>query len=127
MWAIVLSMILVLTIMYFTPFIVYSTFTLTAGLKPPVNKSPLMFILGIVVSKLGITSVFVLIYFLTKPLFLENYMWLTYGILWWVLFVTDEVGKAIGPNYTWKEAMAGIVSHSITVPLSVLVVTWLLK
>lgn len=125
MWPMIFALLLVLTIQYFIPFIVYSMFTLTAGLKPPVNKSPLMFVLGIVISKLGITAVFVLMFTLTRPFFQVH--WLIYIILWWVLFVADEIGKAIGPNYTWKEAMAGIVSHTFTVPLSVLIVTWLLK
>lgn len=125
MWPIVLSFVLVLTVQYFVPFIVYSMFTLTAGLKPPVDKSPIMFILGIVISKLGITAAFVLIYLFTLPYFQIH--WLVYAVLWWALFVSDEIGKAIGPKYTWKEAMAGSVSHTITIPLSVLIVTWLLK
>jgi hypothetical protein len=32
--------------------------------------------------------------------------------------VIGEVGQAIGPGYSWKEAIAGVISEAIYVPLS---------
>lgn len=52
--------------------------------------------------------------------------WGLYALLWWVMFVVGEVGQAIGPNYTWKEALAGILSETIYVPFSALVTNWLI-
>jgi hypothetical protein len=125
MWPIFFSILLVLAIQYFVPFLVFSVFTLAAQLRPPVNKSPLMFILGIAISKIGITAVFVLMFYLTRPFFQVH--WFAYGLLWWFLAVSDQIGNSVGPKANLKEAMAGTVSHTIVVPLSVLVVTWLLK
>ena len=49
-----------------------------------------------------------------------------YALLWWVMFVVGEIGQAIGPNYTWKEAIAGMVSETIYVPLAAYVTNWFL-
>jgi len=40
------------------------------------------------------------------------------------MFVIGEVGQAIGPNYTWKEAIAGIISETVYLPLSAYVTNW---
>jgi hypothetical protein len=49
-----------------------------------------------------------------------------YALLWWVMFVVGEIGQAIGPDYTWKEAIAGMISETIYVPLAAYVTRWLL-
>lgn len=125
MWPIIFSMLLVLAIQYFVPFLVFSIFTITIALKPPVNKSPLLFILGIAISKIGITAVFVLIYYFTLPFFQIN--WLAYGILWWALAVSNEIGNTVSRKSGVKEGLAGTVSHTIAVVLSVLAVVLVLK
>lgn len=42
------------------------------------------------------------------------------------MFVIGEVGQAIGPNYGWKEAVAGVISETVYLPLSAWLVDWLL-
>ncbi len=42
------------------------------------------------------------------------------------MFVLDEVGQAIGPKYSAKEAVAGVVSETIYLPLSAYLTHWLL-
>lgn len=121
----ILAVFLVLIVIFFTPFLIYSLFTLTAGLKPPVEKSPLLFFLGILISKLGTAAVFVLLFYFSRHCL--NLNWLLYALLWWVMLVTGEIGEAVGPRYTWKEAAAGIVSETIYVPLSALIVSWLVR
>ena len=41
-------------------------------------------------------------------------------------FVEREIGQAIGPDYTWNEAIAGMVSETIYVPLAAYVTRWFL-
>ena len=40
--------------------------------------------------------------------------------------VMGEIGQTIGPNYTWKEAIAGILSETIYLPLSAYITNWLI-
>ena len=49
-----------------------------------------------------------------------------YALLWWLMFVIGEVGQAILPTYSWTEAVAGILSETLYVPLSAYVTKWLI-
>lgn len=122
---ILLSMIIVLVIIYVIPFFTYSLFTLLSDLKAPQEVSPLLFLTSVLVSKVGVAVVFVLILHFSGAGFKGR--WLLYAFLWWLLFVIDEIGQSIGTDYTWKEAIAGIISETIYVPLSAYVVNWLLS
>ena len=113
---IVWSVLVVWLLIYIVPFAVYSGFSVVSGLKPPSEASPLRFLLGVAISKLGTALVFVLIYFLAGDAFSQ--LWWAYALLWWLMFVIEEVGQAIGPNYSWKEALAGIISETLYFPLS---------
>jgi hypothetical protein len=42
------------------------------------------------------------------------------------MFVVGEIGQTIGPDYNWKEAIAGMISETICVPLAAYVTRWLL-
>jgi hypothetical protein len=42
------------------------------------------------------------------------------------MFVIGEVGQAIGPNYSWKEAVAGAISETVYFPLAAFVTNWLI-
>ena len=44
-----------------------------------------------------------------------------YACLWWLMFIIGEIGQAIGPQYSWKEAVAGIISETVYWPVSALV------
>lgn len=118
------SVFVVWLVIYIVPFAVYSSFSMVAGLKPPSESSPLRFLLGVAVSKLGTALVFVLIYFIAGEAFAGS--WWVYAVLWWLMFVIDEIGQAIGPNYNWNEALAGIISETIYFPLSAYLVYLLL-
>ncbi len=124
MLRIILSMLTVLAIIYIVPFLVYSLFTVLTDLKPPSNVSPARFLLSIFVSKTGTAFAFVLIFYVARNSFSSH--WLLYAFAWWVMFVVGEFGNAIGPGYSWKEAMAGIISETIYLPLSAFITNWLI-
>lgn len=122
---IILSTILVLAIIYIVPFIVYGLFSTLIGAKMPEGVSPAMFLLSVLISKIGTAIAFVLIFYFARNVFGNN--WLLYAFIWWVMLVIGEVGQAIGPNYSWKEAVAGMISETIYLPLSAYIVNWLIK
>ena len=121
---IILSIILVLAIIYIIPFIVYAIFSAVAGLKTPPG-SPLTFLLSVLVSKIGTAIAFVLIFYFARNSLSGH--WLLYAFIWWLMFAIGEVGQAIGPNYSWKEAIAGVISETAYFPLSAYIVNWLIK
>ena len=122
---IALSIILVLAIIYAVPFIVYGLSSLLLGLEPPQEASPLTFLLSVFISKIGTAIAFVLIFYFARSSLSEH--WLLYAAIWWAMFAIGEVGQAIGPNYSWKEAIAGVISETAYLPLSAYVVNWLIK
>ena len=121
---ILLSILLVLIIIYIVPFLVYALFSAFAGSKPPKGASPTRFLTSVLVSKIGVSLAFVLIFYFAKSSFGDN--WFLYAFLWWVMTVVGEVGQAIGPNYSFKEAVAGIVSETIYFPTAAYVTNWLI-
>jgi len=120
----ILSIVLTLAIIYIVPFLVYSVFSAVAGLKLPEDASPVQFLVSVFVSKVGTAIAFVLIFYLARNSLSGR--WLSYAFIWWLMFVIGEVGQAIGPNYSWKEAIAGVISETIYFPLSALVINWLI-
>lgn len=117
---VIVSMVLVLVIIYLVPFLVYSLFTVLTDLREPESVSPLQFLISILVSKIGVAIAFVLIFHSARSAF--GGQWFLYAFIWWFMFVIGEVGQAIGPNYTWTEAIAGILSETIYFPLSAYIV-----
>jgi ABC-type transport system involved in multi-copper enzyme maturation permease subunit len=120
---ITLSVGLVFLIIFIVPFLVYGTLSRVTGLQPP-GDDPSAFLAGVAVSKLGTAMAFVGIWMLGRESF--GGQWMPYVALWWVMFVFGEVGQAIGPDYRWSEAAAGIVSETIYLPLSGLLVARML-
>lgn len=125
MTKILLSIILVLAIIYIVPFIVYGLSSALIGAKMPEGVSPLMFLLSVLISKIGTAIAFVLIFYFARNSLSGH--WLLYAFIWWLMFVIGEVGQAIGPNYSWKEALAGVISETAYFPLSAFIVNWLIK
>jgi hypothetical protein len=39
------------------------------------------------------------------------------------MFAIGEVGQAIGPSYSWKEALAGLISETAYFPLGAWIVS----
>ena len=48
--------------------------------------------------------------------------WKLYALVWWLMFGIMEFGQAIVPDYTWLDALGGIVAEAIYFPLSALFV-----
>ena len=115
----ILSIIIVLVIIYLVPFVLYALSTVVWDLKPPDDIVPWQFLLSILVSKTGTAIAFVVFYHYAKAGLYRR--WLLYAIIWWISFTIGELGQAIGPNYTWKEAVVGIISEAIYFPLAALV------
>jgi hypothetical protein len=121
---IIVSILFVLVIVYVVPFLVYSLFTVITDLKPPSGASPLQFLVSVFVSKVGVAIAFVLIFHFGRSAL--GGQWVPYAFFWWLMFVIGEIGQAIGPDYTWKEAVAGIISETIYFPVSAYIANWLL-
>jgi hypothetical protein len=113
---VILCIVLVLAIIYIVPFLVYGLATVAAGLKPPEGASPAQFLMSVLVSKIGTAVAFVLIFHFARRSLSGR--WIIYAFAWWLMFVIGEIGQAIGPNYTWKEAIAGVISETVYLPLS---------
>lgn len=111
-----LSVVLVLVVIYAVPFVVYGLASVAVGLKTPQGVSPAQFLTAVFVSKIGTALAFVLIFHLARDAL--SGQWLLYAFFWWLMFVFDEIGQVIGPKYSVQEAVAGIVSETIYLPLS---------
>ncbi|MDR3570966.1 MAG: hypothetical protein P4L81_02070 [Candidatus Pacebacteria bacterium] len=120
-----INVILVLAIIYVVPFIVYGLASAFFGLPTPEGVSPLMFLVSVLVSKIGASVAFVLIFYFARNSFRDH--WFLYAIIWWTMFVIGEVGQAIGPHYSWSYAIAGIISETIYFPASSYVLRLLSK
>jgi hypothetical protein len=121
---VIMSTVLVLVIIYIVPFLVYGLGSVVAGLKTPAGVSPAQFLLSVLVSKTGTAIAFVLIYYLARSSL--SGQWLLYAFIWWLMFVIGEIGQIIGRNYSWKEAVAGVISETVYLPLSAWLIDWLL-
>ncbi len=112
---IIAAIALTLAIIYLVPFVVYGLFS-AAGLIAVPESPPGIFLLSVLVDKIGVAAAFVLIYRLARQGFAGR--WLLYAFIWWIMFVFGELGQAPGPHYTWMEALAGIISEAIYFPLA---------
>lgn len=52
--------------------------------------------------------------------------WMLYAVIWWGAFGIIEIGQAIAPNYSWMDAMGGILAEAIYFPLAATVTRRLL-
>ena len=121
---IILSIILVLTVIYVVPLLVYGLGSVMAGLTTPEGASPAKFLLSVLVTKIGTAIAFVLLFYFARSSL--SGQWFLYAFLWWVMLVIGEIGQTIGPNYSWKEVIAGMISETIYLPLSAYLTNWLI-
>lgn len=117
------AIVLVWIVLFSVPVLVYGAFAAVTGMKPP-GDSPVLFLLGTGISKLGTAIAFVAIFALARPVLGEQ--WLAYVAIWWLMYVVGEVGQAVTPTYSRLEAIAGIISETIYFPVSGLILIWLL-
>ncbi len=122
---ILLAIGLSLAIMYVIPFPVYGTLSALTGLQPPTEGSATLFLLSVLVIKVGVAVAFVLLYSLARDSWAGR--WMLYALIWWLMFAVVEVGQAITPDYSWLDALGGIVAEAIYFPLAALVVVRLLS
>ena len=120
---IVSSFLLTLLIIFIVPILVYSLFVKYAGLKEPEKK--LSFMISILIQKTGTAFGFVSLFVVGREYFVDN--WLIYSTIWVVMFAVVEIGQAIEPNYSKKEATAGIISEIIYFPLSAFIISKLIS
>ena len=115
------AVIAVFAIIFVVPIAVYGALAIATGLAVPGGDAA-AFLAGVAVSKLGTAIAFVGLWMLVRP-DRSGRLW-PYVLLWWVMFVTGEIGQALGPGYSWTEALGGILSESIYLPLAGLVLRW---
>ena len=115
----------VFLIIMIVPFLVYVPISLLTGLEPTGTDDPGLFMLGVAVSKLGTAIGFTLVYQIAWAA--VGRRWFLYALPWWVMFVSTELGEAIGTHYTWPEAMAGIVAEVVYTPLAAYAVYRILR
>ena len=108
------SFVLVLAVIYIVPFLVYGLASVVTGLKPPEGVSPARFLISSLVSKVGTAIAFVLIFYIARSSL--SGQWFLYAVIWWLMLIIGEIGQAIGPNYSWKEAIAGICQSFLILP-----------
>ncbi len=111
-----LAAVLVLAVIFTVPFVVYGTLSALGALEPPAGASPAVFLLSVLVMKIGTAIGFVAV--LQMAWGSLRGRWLAYSALWWAMFVISEIGQAIGPGYTAIEAVAGVISETIYFPIA---------
>lgn len=114
-----IALVLVFLALFVVPIIVYGTFASLSWLQPP-GDDAFAFLSGVAVSKLGTAFAFVGIWVLGREVLERE--WGLYVVYWLVMFVFGEVGQALGPDYGWQEALAGVISEALYLPLAGLVV-----
>ena len=114
-----------LLIIFIIPILVYGALAGILNMKTPEGVSPLRFLLGTLVSKIGTAILIAFIFFFAKDVFFDN--WILFTAIIFAMFVFGEIGQSLGPNYSWKEALSGILSEAIYLPLSVLVLRLIFK
>jgi hypothetical protein len=90
------------------PFPFYAGAAALTGLELPEGASPTVFMLSVLIIKVGSAAAFVLILYLARE---------TLGGHW----------LAIGPSYSWTEAIAGILSETVYCPLAALAADRILR
>lgn len=115
----------VFAVIFLVPIFIYGFFQTYGGAAIPEGSTPAAFLFGVAVSKAGTAAAFTAIYSLSRPALADR--WLHYSAWWWLMLVMGEMGQAIGSDYSWPNAIAGIASESIYLPLSAFVLHRILR
>ena len=121
---IVLSIAATFLVMNLATFVAYGGLSLLVGLEPPADGSPGQFFASVLFVKLGLAGGFVAFYYIAREVWSTRLM--LYAVLWWATFAVIEIGQAIAPNYSWMDAMGGIIAEAIYFPLAAVVTRRLL-
>ena len=112
-----------LVIIFIVPVIIYGIFSKLLGIQEPEKKG--VFFIGVLIEKIGTTIGLVGIFTIAKDFFLEH--WLSYALLWFLMFAITEIGQIFLKQSTKKEAVAGVISEAVYFPLAVFVLTLLIR
>lgn len=118
---VLIGFILTLTVILIVPILIYGLFTVYFGLDEPEKKSK--FFIGVLLQKTATAGAFVALFYLGRSYFLDE--WLLYGFIWFVMFAVTEIGQTFMPNYSKKEAIAGIISEAVYFSLAAFILSWL--
>ena len=105
-----------LIIMYIVPLPIYGLLSVVGWSEIPDEGSPAQFMISVLVVKIGVALGFVWMFRIAASVFASR--WQLYGMIWWLMFAIVECGQAIGPNYSWGDALGGIIAEAIYFPLS---------
>jgi len=119
MGRIALCIFVVLIILHLGTFLTYGLLGSAVGLQAPQDVSPAAMFLSVFIMKLGHAIVFVLLFYFARGSLKGR--WLLYASLWWLMFAMNEAGQAMGPGYSWTEALLGILAETIYFPVSAVV------
>ncbi|UCG88404.1 MAG: hypothetical protein JSW71_07640 [Gemmatimonadota bacterium] len=122
---IVLAIGLTLVVMYVIPFPIYGILSGLTGLQTPTEGSVALFMLSVLVIKLGVSVAFVLLFYCARDAWVQR--WFKYALIWWGMFAVVELGQAITPDYSWLAAIGGIIAEAIYFPLAALFIARLLR
>lgn len=120
----VAGIVVTLLTIYVTPIVVYGAFSKIFGIQPPANISPARFLVSVFISKIGTAIAITLLFAYAKAVYAP--VWWLYALIWWGLFVFGEIGYWLEGRYTGKEAVAGILSETVYIPLAVFFLTLIL-
>lgn len=112
----ILTTAFVLTVIFLTPIVIYGVFQATIGAEIPGGITLLIFLSGVLVEKAGVAIAFCSIFYFAYDTFCRR--WVLYASIWWGMFAFGELGQVIVSNYSWKEALAGILSEALYFPAS---------
>lgn len=114
-----LSILATFVIIFVIPVIVYAIFAKYKLVQEPEKKA--RFFASVVIQKIGTSIGFVTLFTLQN-----TDSWLTYGLLWTLMFAIVEIGQSLSDIYTKNDAIAGILSELIYFPLAAYAVHLLL-
>ena len=99
-------------------FVAYGSLSMIMGLEPPADGSPGQFLVSVLVVKLGLAGGFVAFFHVGREIWFTR--WIQYALIWWATFAVIEIGQAIAPNYSWVDALGGIIAEAMYFPLAAL-------
>jgi len=120
----VAGIVVTLLTIYIIPIVVYGAFSKIFGIQPPSNISPARFLVSVLISKIGTAIAITLLFAYAKAVFAP--VWWLYALIWWGLFVFGEIGQWLEGKYSGKEAIAGVISETVYIPLAVFFLTLIL-
>lgn len=110
-----LSILATFVIIFVIPVIVYAIFAKYKLVQEPEKKA--RFFASVVIQKIGTSIGFVTLFTLQN-----TDSWLTYGLLWTLMFAIVEIGQSLSDMYTKNDAVAGIISEIIYFSLSAYII-----